>query len=71
MRFVGHMGYDNMTKLPVIASGLNSLLEVKKAGESSCEPCIMSMQHRLPFKISITKSTRMLDLLHINVCEHM
>jgi len=33
-----------MTKLPVIASGLNSLLEVKKAGESSCEPCIKSKQ---------------------------
>jgi hypothetical protein len=54
-RRFGHMGYDNMAKLPNMVSGLKvTAEEFKKAGESSCEPCIMSKQHRLPFKSSNT-----------------
>jgi hypothetical protein len=41
------MGYDNMAKLPNMVSGLKvTAEELKKAGESSCEPCIMSKQHK-------------------------
>jgi transposase InsO family protein len=71
-RRFGHMGFDNMSKLPSIVNGLKiTAEEFKKAGESSCEPCIMSKQHRIPFKSSNTKSTRVLDLLHMDVCGHM
>ena len=71
-RRFGHMGYDNMAKLPNMVSGLKvTAEEFKKAGESSCEPCIMSKQHRLPFKSSNTESLRVLDLLHMDVCGHM
>jgi hypothetical protein len=67
-RRFGHMGYDNMAKLPNMVSGLKvTAEEFKKAGESSCEPCIMSKQHRLPFKSSNTESLRVLDLLHMDV----
>ena len=70
-RRFGHMGYDNMAKIPNMVSGLKvTAEELKKAGESSCEPCIMSKQHRLPFKSSYW-STRVLDLLHMDVCGHM
>ena len=54
-RRFGYMGHDNMAKLPNMVSGLKvTAEEFKKAGESSCEPCIMSKQHRLPFKSSNT-----------------
>jgi len=68
----GHMGYDNMSRLPSMVSGVKiTQEEFKKAGQSSCEPCIMSKQHRLPFKTSDSKSTRVLDLLHMDVCGPM
>jgi hypothetical protein len=51
-RRMGHLGYDNLAKLPTMVSGMNvSPEQIKAAAKSSdaCETCIMAKQTRLPF----------------------
>jgi hypothetical protein len=51
-RRMGHLGYDNLSKLPSMVSGINVTSDQIKAAAKSaavCEPCVMSKQTRLPF----------------------
>lgn len=73
-RRYGHMGYDSMAKLPSIVSGISVTAEqFKKAAASDniCETCVTSKQNRLPFPSSQSKTTRPLELVHMDVCGPM
>lgn len=73
-RRYGHLGYSNMARLvrDKMVVGISvSDHAFKEAATKTCEPCIMAKQHRLPFPSSDTKSTRPLDLIHMDVCGPM
>jgi len=68
------MGYDSMAKLPSIVSGISVTAEqFKKAAASDniCETCVTSKQNRLPFPSLQSKTTRPLELVHMDVCGPM
>ena len=72
-RRFGHLGYDNLARLPSMVMGMNlNESDIKKAAHPKvCEPCIMSKQHRLSFPSSSTKPTKPLELVHMDVCGPM
>ena len=70
-RRLGHLGYDNLYKLRSkdMVQGLHiSAADIKAQQNSLCEPCVMSKQHRLPFPDSERKSSRAVELIHMDVC---
>jgi gag-polypeptide of LTR copia-type/Integrase core domain/GAG-pre-integrase domain/Zinc knuckle len=68
----GHLGYDNMARLPAMVKGIGvTAAEFKAANNEVCEPCLKAKQTRLPFKQSETNIERALDLLHMDVCGPM
>ena len=64
-----HLGYDNMAKLGAMVDGIHTTPDqFKQAKEDTCEPCQLGKQHRLPFPTSDHKTSRTLELLHMDVC---
>ena len=72
-RRFGHLGYDNMAKLPTMVKGIDvSAAEFKAAGNKVCEPCVMAKQHRNPFPASTSeKAAALLNIVHMDVCGPM
>jgi hypothetical protein len=71
-RRMGHVGYDNLAKLvngglvtgiPISASDFKAA-----AGAPACTPCIQSKHARSSFTSSDSKSTAVLELVHMDVC---
>ena len=72
-RRFGHLGYDNLFKLKnkhmvegisVPAQDFKEQLQQKPF----CEACTLAKQHRLPFPDSDSKSSSILELVHMDVC---
>ena len=72
-RRFGHLGYDNLARLPSMVSGMKvEEADIKKAAATEvCQPCIMSKQHRLSLPSSNTKTDYPLELVHMDVCGPM
>ena len=73
-RRLGHLGYNNLYKLKTqdMVEGLPiSAADIKAQQSTLCEPCVKSKQHRLPFPDSERKSSRPMELLHMDVCGPM
>jgi histone deacetylase 1/2 len=68
-RRYGHLGYQNLARLPSMVSGMdldpNSISDLSDA---VCEPCVMGKQVRLPFPSSESTSTKPLELVHMDLC---
>ena len=67
----GHLGYDNLARLPGMVTGIHTTTdEFKAAGASNgmCEPCALGKQHRSPFKPSTSAAKQPLELVHTDVC---
>lgn len=68
----GHLGFDNLARLPSMVTGMHTTADEFKAAASGsqdlCEPCVMGKQHRLPFKPSTSTAARPLALIHTDVC---
>lgn len=67
----GHLGYDNLARLPSMVTGMHTTADeflAAGATDDFCEPCTMGKQSRLPFKRSTHASTQPLELVHTDVC---
>ena len=64
----GHLGYDNLARLPSMVTGIGVTAEEFKAaaegGDGLCKPCALGKQHRAPFKPSSSKAQLLGMLLH-------
>lgn len=70
-RRFGHLGYGNLARLVSgnMVEGIKVTEEaIKTAQKKLCEPCELAKQHRKPFPSSSRKTTRPLELLHMDVC---
>ena len=70
-RRYGHLGYGALSRLKRhnMVIGLEvSEADFKAAGDAVCEPCVMGKHHRQPFPTSAPRSTKRLELLHMDVC---
>lgn len=70
-RRYGHLGYDNLAKLVKdnMVRGIDVGAEQFEAAKQQiCEPCIMAKQHRMPFSASDTHSSKLLELVHMDLC---
>ncbi|PSC67053.1 Retrovirus-related Pol poly from transposon TNT 1-94, partial [Micractinium conductrix] len=69
-RRLGHLGFDNLAKLPDMVTGIRvTAAEFKTAGANAlCEPCTLGKQHRLPFNTSTSATKAPLELLHTDLC---
>ena len=70
-RRLGHLGYDNLAKLPNMVDGIKIPASDFKAKAEMCEPCVLSKQHRQPFPTSQRVTTQPLELVHMDVCGPM
>ena len=71
-RRLGHLGYSNLARLQSMSTGLNlAANDIKAAHTGVCEPCAMGKNHRQPFPQSDTKTTKPLELIHMDVCGPM
>lgn len=73
-RRYGHLGYSNLAKMQRLdmVKGISVTESAfKAAGNGVCEPCVLAKQHRQPFPASESKSTRKLELIHMDVCGPM
>jgi hypothetical protein len=75
-RRFGHLGYDNLARLPSMVSGMHVQPDQLKAATAHvCEPCVMGKQTRLPFPAwpsdalsdASHPDTQPLSLLHTDV----
>jgi transposase InsO family protein len=70
-RRLAHLGYRNLAKLvrDDLIIGIKDLTpaEIEAADKTMCEPCIMGKHHRAPFESSTTKTTKRLELLHMDL----
>ena len=71
----GHLGYENLTRLPSMVSGMRTTAEEFKTAANEedglCEPCVLGKQHRAPFKPSSSSVQRPLALVHTDLCGPM
>ncbi|PSC67594.1 Retrovirus-related Pol poly from transposon TNT 1-94 [Micractinium conductrix] len=69
-RRLGHLGFDNLAKMPDMVTGIRvTAAEFKTAGANAlCEPCTLGKQHRLPFNTSTSATKAPLELLHTDLC---
>ena len=69
-RSLGHLGFDNLAKMPDMVTGeCVTAAEFKTAGANAlCEPCTLGKQHRLPFNTSTSATKAPLELLHTDLC---
>jgi GAG-pre-integrase domain len=71
-RRMGHVGYDNLAQL--VKSGLVTGVPVSAGdftsatGGPACASCVQSKHARSPFPSSESKSTAVLELVHMDVC---
>ena len=71
-RRLGHLGYANLAKLSTMVDGLNlSAGDITAASSGVCEPCAMGKNHRQPFPHSDNKTTKPLELIHMDLCGPM
>jgi hypothetical protein len=73
-RRFGHIGYDNLEKIEQhqMVWGLDlKTADIRAAREHVCESCVMAKQHKTPFPTSDSKTTRRLELLHMDMCGPM
>ena len=63
----GHLGYENLARLPGMVTGMGVSAEQIRAaaeeGDGLCESCALGKQHRAPFKPSSSKAARPLALV--------
>lgn len=66
-RRYGHLNYLSLSKLSQLklVKGISDNLKFKK---ELCEICILSKQKCLPYKSRTNRSTRVLELVHTDVC---
>ena len=68
----GHLGFDNLARLPSMVTGITTTADEFKAAASTgtniCEPCVLGKQHRNPFQHSASAATQPLALVHTDVC---
>ena len=65
-----HLGYNNLAKLAsksMVTGMTTTAKDFHSAAEKKCEVCIMSKHTREAFPESSTKSTRRLELIHMDV----
>ena len=72
-RRFGHLGYGNLFQLKDkhMVEGIATPAQSFKAQPDQkplCEACTLGKQHRLPFPKSDSKSSRTLELVHMDVC---
>ena len=72
-RRFGHLGYGNLFQLKDkhMVEGIATPAQSFKAQQDQkplCEACTLGKQHRLPFLKSDSKSSRTLELVHMDVC---
>lgn len=65
---MGHLGYQNLTKLPHIVTGMNTL---KKNSDHVCSQCQQGKQHRSPFQTSIRVVNDLLEIVSSDLCGPM
>ena len=70
-RRFGHLGYANLARLPSMVNGLNLTTDIQAASSDLCEPCALGKIHRQPFPESKSKTTKPLELIHMDVCGPM
>lgn len=72
-RRFGHLGFDNLTKMENLVTGMaTTSTEFKAAGTNApCEACTLGKQHRLPFIASTSATHAPLELLHTDLCGPM
>ena len=71
-RRFGHFDYDNLYKLQgkdmVEAISVTASQFKQQQQHAGCEPYIQARQHKLPFSMSDSISTKPLQLIHVAVC---
>ena len=72
-RRYGHLGYGSLAKLVKqdMVTGINLSEQDFNNTKELCEPCELGKQHRQPFPSSTTKTTKPLELVHMDVCGPM
>jgi len=70
-RRFGHLGYANLARLPSMVNGLNLTTDIQAASSDLCEPCALGKIHRQPSPESKSKTTKPLQLIHMDVCGPM
>ena len=75
-RRFGHLGYNNLLQLKdkQMAEGIATTAQSFKAQQEHkpfCEACTLAKHRRLPFPKSDSKSSRQLELVHMDVCGPM
>ena len=60
-----HLGYQNLLKLPQLASGIDVKGPVP---DSICGPCMKGRQRRKPCQILMSRATKFLEKVYSNLC---
>lgn len=69
-RRFGHLGSQALTKLEKMVNGL-TLTRSAEVASGVCVPCADGKQHRTPFQEGTRKTSRVLELVHSDVCGKM
>lgn len=68
-RRYGHIGFQSLMRLQNSVEGISIKNDDSKIKQ--CKICPMGKQHRKPFKTSTTKTTKVLELVHSDLCGPM
>lgn len=68
-RRFGHVSYHTLFKMQSSVTGL--VIQGTKNDIRKCEICPLGKQHRKPFKTSTTRATKILHLIHSDLCGPM
>lgn len=68
-RRLGHMNFDNMKRLRSMVTGLD--FKNERTSTTPCVPCIEGKHQRFPFKSKGSRATKVLDLVHSDLCGPM
>eukprot|EP00878_Enallax_costatus_P002708 GHUV01002897.1.p1 GENE.GHUV01002897.1~~GHUV01002897.1.p1 ORF type:complete len:1307 (+),score=342.07 GHUV01002897.1:73-3921(+) len=65
----GHLGYQNLAKLPGIVTGIDVPPSAfLAAGKEVCNTCQQNKQVSMPFEPATSKTTQPLELVHSDLC---
>lgn len=65
----GHLGYQNMAKLPNMVTGIDlASSDFIKAAKTVCATCQQNKQVSLPYEPAASKTTQPLELVHSDLC---
>lgn len=64
---MGHLGYDNLMKLPKITKGV----DFSNTEHDDCKICPMGKAARVPFPKGGSRATEILELVHSDICGPM